>query len=87
MNVIRLASAVALLAVAAAFSLSGCFSVTDCRAADVNGYSTTCSGPQGWAWTGTACVFTRACNCTGDDCRSMFTSQELCESAHATCTP
>ena len=83
--ILKVASAVALLALGAA--AAGCVSITDCRAADVNGYSTACSGPQGWVWSGTACIYTRACNCTGDDCRSMFTNQELCESAHATCTP
>lgn len=75
------------LLLVASFAGVGCFGVTDCRGMDTNGFSTTCSGPQGWVWTGTGCIYTRACNCTGDDCRSMFTTQELCESAHATCTP
>ena len=83
---LRFVCALALLS--AVLASVGCLGgIGDCRGMDVHGYSTTCSGPQGWVWTGTGCIFTRACNCTGDDCRSMFTSQELCESAHATCTP
>ena len=73
---------VALVALAA-----GCGRFGQCAAQDANGFSTSCSGPAGYVWTGSSCIFTRACNCTGDDCGSLYNSQEICESTHAHCGP
>lgn len=85
---LRFASTAAFVVACAACTwIAGCINAVDCRKMDVNGYSTSCSGPAGYVWSGTACIYTRSCNCTGDDCRSMYTTQELCESAHAMCTP
>lgn len=76
----------ALVVFAALVLLSeGCNRVGSCAAQDVNGFSTSCSGPAGYMWTGTSCIYTRSCNCTGDDCATMYQSQDTCEAAHAHC--
>lgn len=72
-----------LLAFASVF-LWGCGA--SCKSMDVNGISRQCNGgTTGYMWTGTSCIFTRACNCTGKDCNRLYSSQEGCETAHAHC--
>ena len=63
----------------------GCLNVS-CKPMDVNGTNMRCSGgAQGWMWTGTSCIYTTACNCTGDDCQSLYATQDGCETAHVHC--
>ncbi len=52
---------------------------------NVNGLQTGCSGPSGFVWDGSACIFTQACNCTGDDCQGLYQDREHCEAAHTHC--
>lgn len=73
-----LLSLVALLA-------AGCHRIGSCEAMDVNGLKTNCSGPEGWAWNGSSCIFTQACNCTGADCQGLYNDRETCETAHTHC--
>jgi hypothetical protein len=81
---VRYAFALILLLLLAA--LAGCVrGIGGCDAASANGFSTTCSGPAGYVWNGSSCIYTRACNCTGDDCGSMYQSQDTCEAAHTHC--
>jgi hypothetical protein len=78
----------ALLALAAVTSpaLYGCNA--SCKAQDVRGLNTNCSGgARGYMWTGTSCIYTVACNCTGSDCQRLYSTQESCETAHFHCTP
>jgi hypothetical protein len=84
---LRHLTAISLLALAFAFVFAnaGCHRIGQCEAADASGFSTTCSGPAGYVWTGTSCIWSRSCGCTGGDCGSMYQSQEICESAHSHC--
>ncbi len=57
-----------------------------CRAQSVHGLQTTCSnGPRGYVWTGTSCIYTAVCNCTGPDCPRLYATQDGCETAHIHC--
>ena len=63
----------------------GCHRIGSCEPQNVNGVEANCSGPEGWMWNGSACVFTHACNCTGDDCQGLYHDREHCETAHTHC--
>lgn len=57
-----------------------------CKAQDVNGPSGNCGGgARGYMWTGTSCIYTVACNCSGSDCQRLYATQESCETAHIHC--
>ena len=57
-----------------------------CKAQDVNGASANCGGgARGFMWTGTSCIYTVACNCTGSDCQRLYATQDSCETAHIHC--
>jgi hypothetical protein len=57
-----------------------------CKAQDVNGPSGNCGGgARGYTWTGTSCIYTVACNCTGTDCQRLYSTQDACETAHIHC--
>lgn len=65
--------------------VTGCFNAS-CKPMDVHGLSTNCSGgARGYVWTGTSCIYTVACNCTGDDCQRLYSTQDACETAHIHC--
>jgi len=75
----------ALFALSLVVVLLGCGA--SCKKMDVNGLSTSCSGgARGYMWTGTGCIYTVACNCTGDDCQRLYATQDGCETAHIHCT-
>ena len=72
-----------LLAVAA--TALGCFNAS-CKAQDARGVNMRCGGgAHGFMWTGTSCIYTVACNCTGPDCQSLYSTQDACETAHIHC--
>jgi hypothetical protein len=78
--------ALALVGGAALALLSGCSA--SCKPMEVNGVNMNCSGgAQGYMWTGSSCIYTHACNCTGPDCQRLYPSQDACENAHLHCTP
>lgn len=79
LSVLRLVLVVLLSAAAS------CARFGSCEAQDVHGLNVSCSGPQGWMWNGSACVYTHACNCTGDDCQGLYQQRDACEAAHAHC--
>jgi len=80
----KLASFVCLFAGALVMLTGGCN--VSCKAQDVHGLSTTCGGgARGYMWTGTGCIYTVACNCTGDDCQRLYATQDSCETAHIHC--
>jgi hypothetical protein len=57
-----------------------------CKAQDVRGVNMQCnSGARGYMWTGTGCIYTVACNCTGSDCQRLYATQDSCETAHIHC--
>lgn len=85
MQLVRVLSAAVLALTLLVVAACGRFG--QCEAQDANGFSTTCSGPAGYVWNGHGCIWTRACNCTGDDCGSMYQSQDICETTHAHCGP
>jgi hypothetical protein len=63
----------------------GCLNLS-CKAQDVHGTNMNCGGgARGYMWTGTSCIYTVACNCTGDDCQQLYSTQEGCETAHVHC--
>lgn len=75
--------AVAIFATAA--TTTGCLN-TSCRAQDIRGTNMRCGGgARGFMWTGTGCIFTVACNCTGADCQRLYATQDSCETAHIHC--
>ncbi len=79
------ALAVLLFVAAGALALQGCNA--SCAAMDVRGVSAQCSGgAKGYMWTGTGCIYTRACNCTGADCQRLYSTQDACETAHIHCS-
>ena len=63
----------------------GCHRIGSCEPADANGLKTNCSGPDGWVWNGSSCIFTQVCNCTGADCQGLYHDRETCETAHTHC--
>jgi hypothetical protein len=66
-------------------SAVGCFNAS-CKAQDVRGVNMRCGGgARGFLWTGTGCIYTVACNCTGRDCQSLYATQDSCETAHFHC--
>ncbi len=71
--------------VLASLGALGCPRVGSCSAQDVNGLKTGCSGPAGYMWTGSGCVYTQACNCTGSDCEGLYAKKDICEAAHTHC--
>ena len=74
------------LAIAGAASSSmGCFNAS-CKAQQVRGTNMRFnSGARGFMWTGTGCIYTFACNCTGPDCQRLYATQDSCETAHIHC--
>lgn len=63
----------------------GCFNAS-CKAQQVRGFNMPCGGgARGFMWTGTSCIYTVACNCTGPDCQSLYATQDACETAHFHC--
>ena len=70
-----------LLSLAAA----GCHRIGNCEPHDVNGLKTGCSGPSGYMWNGSSCVYTQACNCSGADCQGLYQTRDHCETAHTHC--
>jgi hypothetical protein len=67
--------------------VQGCHA--SCEPMDVHGLNVPCSGGSGatgYMWTGSSCIFTRACNCTGKDCQRLYSTQDACETAHIHCT-
>jgi hypothetical protein len=57
-----------------------------CKAQDINGPNASCGGgAHGFMWTGTSCIYTVACNCTGRDCQRLYATQDSCETAHIHC--
>lgn len=74
-----IASLVAVVAV-----LPGCN--VSCKAQEVRGVQMLCNGgAKGYIWTGTSCIFTSVCNCTGADCQRLYSTQDGCETAHIHC--
>lgn len=68
-----------------ACTVSGCHA--SCEPMDVHGLNAQCGGgATGYMWTGTSCIFTRACNCTGSDCQRLYSTQDACETAHIHCS-
>lgn len=62
-----------------------CFS-SNCKPQEVRGVNMRCGGgARGYMWTGTGCIYTVACNCTGSDCQSLYATQDACETAHFHC--
>ncbi|MBS2017352.1 MAG: hypothetical protein JST00_30995 [Deltaproteobacteria bacterium] len=67
------------------FVLVGCIGAS-CKAQELRGFGGTCAtGPRGFMWTGTSCIYTVACNCTGPDCQRLYSTQNACEAAHVHC--
>ncbi len=85
-GLVRIAFAAVALALAVATSLvTGCHA--SCEPMDVHGLNAQCGGgATGYMWTGTSCIFTRACNCTGSDCQRLYSTQDACETAHIHCS-
>jgi hypothetical protein len=88
-DAMRLRVWITVLSVAALFVvlLEGCHA--SCEPMDVHGLNAQCgggSGATGYMWTGSSCIFTRACNCTGSDCQRLYNTQDACETAHIHCT-
>jgi hypothetical protein len=66
--------------------LPGCFGAS-CSPQQVFGNNVQCGGGEaGYMWTGSACIYTRSCNCTGPDCQRLYATQQSCETAHIHCT-
>jgi hypothetical protein len=81
---VRLLFALA-LALVATFIVTGCLN-TSCKAQDIHGPNQNCNGgARGYMWTGISCIYTVACNCTGDDCQRLYQTQDGCETAHIHC--
>jgi hypothetical protein len=75
-----------LLAPLVAASLTGC--QASCKPMEINGVNMNCSGgATGYMWTGSSCIYTHACNCTGADCQRLYPNQDACENAHLHCAP
>ena len=59
-----------------------------CKPMEVRGVNMQCNqGARGYMWTGTGCIYTVACNCTGVDCQRLYATQDGCETAHVHCRP
>ncbi len=77
--VLLFSSLLALAAVVTACNVS-------CKPMEVHGTNMQCnSGARGYMWTGTGCIYTVACNCTGSDCQRLYATQDACETAHIHC--
>ena len=75
-----------LTALAIAVTALGCFNAS-CKPQEARGVNMRCGGgARGFMWTGTGCIYTVACNCTGPDCQSLYSSQDACETAHIHCS-
>jgi hypothetical protein len=85
-RVIYAARVLARLVLLLAVFTCACHRFGNCDPQDVNGFKADCSGPQGWMWNGSACIFAHACNCTGSDCQGLYQEREHCETAHTHCT-
>ena len=73
------------VALALATLLVGCLGA-NCNPQDVRGIQGNCGGgARGYMWTGTGCIYTVACNCTGQDCQRLYATQDGCETAHIAC--
>lgn len=73
----------ALLSVSAV--LVGCLGAS-CKPQEIRGVQMNCNGgARGYMWTGTSCIYTSLCNCTGPDCQRLYATQESCETAHIHC--
>jgi hypothetical protein len=76
---------VALLGLGTVISTVGCIRAS-CKPQEVHGVNMRCaSGARGYMWSGMSCIYTVACNCTGQDCQSLYSTQEACETAHLHC--
>lgn len=64
---------------------SGCLHGNSCKPQQVHGFQGTCTGREGYVWNGSSCVWGRACNCTGPDCDSVYSSEDACGTAHIHC--
>jgi hypothetical protein len=65
--------------------VAGCFNAS-CKPQELHGANMQCnSGARGYMWTGTSCIYTVACNCTGPDCQRLYSTQDACETAHIHC--
>ena len=56
-----------------------------CAALDAVGVGD-CEAFFGYTWDGEACVGVSGCECSGDDCGSLFDEPAACEAAYAECT-
>lgn len=78
-------AACAASALFAALLVTGCLN-TSCKPQEVHGVQMNCSGgARGYMWTGTSCIYTVTCNCTGEDCQRLYATQDGCETAHIHC--
>ena len=74
-----------LVALGVTVSTLGCIN-TSCKPQELHGVNRQCGGgARGFMWTGTSCIYTVACNCTGPDCQGLYSSQDACETAHFHC--
>lgn len=74
-----------MVALALATVLVGCIGA-NCNPQEVRGIQGNCAGgARGYMWTGTGCIYTVACNCTGQDCQRLYATQDGCETAHIAC--
>ena len=81
----RLVLAFAVSALLLSITTAGCFS-SSCKPQEVRGTNLRCGGgARGYMWTGTSCIYTVACNCTGADCQQLYATQDSCETAHFHC--
>lgn len=81
----RFAFFASVLAVIALVALTpGC--TASCKPMEAYGTNMQCNGgAQGYMWTGTSCIYTAVCNCTGRDCQRLYSTQDACETAHFHC--
>ncbi len=57
-----------------------------CKPQEASGTMLQCNGgARGYIWTGTSCIYTSLCNCTGPDCSRLYATQDGCETAHIQC--
>ena len=76
---------VALSVVAVSFTVQpGCNA--SCKPQEAHAVQMLCkAGAKGYIWTGTSCIYTSVCNCTGPDCQRLYSTQDGCETAHIHC--
>jgi hypothetical protein len=76
--------ALSLVAVVVLIPAAGCNA--SCKPMEANGNPMQCAGgARGYIWTGTSCIYTALCNCTGPDCQRLYSTQDGCETAHLGC--